>query len=104
MSKGLLDSLNVLEKLYTEPEDVKGIQRDDDNLTSALFGAQQYINASDGAPNQGAQRMIAKARQQTTTVLNRINNFFSTKFAEYRKKVEAVQYSLFKAYSPLKVE
>lgn len=104
MSKGLLDSLNTLEKLYTEPEDVKGIQRDDDNLTSALFGAQQYINASEGAPNQGAQRMIAKARQQTATVLNRINNFFSTKFADYRKKVEAVQYSLFKAYPPLKVE
>ncbi|WP_373551635.1 hypothetical protein [Haliscomenobacter sp.] len=37
-------------------------------------------------------------------VLARINNFFSTKFADYRKKVEAVQVSLFKPYTPLEVE
>jgi DNA repair exonuclease SbcCD ATPase subunit len=104
LSKVLQDSLNVLERLYTEPEDVKGIQRDDDNLTSALGRAQQYINASEGAPNQGAQRMLAQARKQTAEVLARINNFFSTKFADYRKKVEAVQFSLFKPYTPLKVE
>ncbi len=104
LSKVLQDSLNILERLYTEPEDVKGIQRDDDNLTSALGRAQQYINASEGAPNQGAQRMVAQARKQTAEVLNRINNFFSTKFADYRKKVEAVQFSLFKPYTPLKVE
>jgi paraquat-inducible protein B len=104
LGKVLQDSLNALEKLYIEPEDAKGIQRDDDNLTSTLQGAQQYINAADGAPNQGAQRMMAKARQQTTKVLNRINNFFATKFADYRKKVETVQYSLFKAYTPVKME
>jgi hypothetical protein len=48
--------------------------------------------------------MIAQARKQTAEVLARINNFFSTKFAEYRKKVETVQFSLFKPYVPLKVE
>lgn len=104
LSKVLLDSLNALEKLYMEPEDVKGIQRNEYNINSALSRAQQYINASDGAPNQGAQRMIAQARVQTAEALTRINNFFSTKFADYRKKVEAVQYSLFKAHTPLKIE
>lgn len=104
LSKALQDSLNQLEKLYMEPEDVKGIQRNEYNINSALSRAQQYINASDGAPNQGAQRMIAQARTQTAEALTRINNFFSTKFADYRKKVEAVQYSLFKAYTPLKIE
>ena len=104
LGKALQDSLNVLEQLYMEPEDVKGIQRNENNLSSALQRAQQYMNASDGAPNQGAQRMMAKARQQTTEVLNRINNFFAGKFADYRKQVEAVQYSLFKAYVPVKVE
>jgi len=104
LSKVLQDSLNALEKLYMEPEDVKGIQRNEYNINSALSRAQQYINASDGAPNQGAQRMIAQARTQTAEALTRINNFFSTKFADYRKKVEVVQYSLFKAYTPLKIE
>lgn len=104
LGKALQDSLNELEKLYMEPEDVKGIQRNEYNINSALSRAQQYINASDGAPNQGAQRMIAQARTQTAEALTRINNFFSTKFADYRKKVEAVQYSLFKAYTPLKIE
>lgn len=104
LSKALQDSLNALEKLYLEPEDIKGIQRNDDDLSSTLQRAQQYVNAADGAPNQGAQRTLAEARSQTTMVLNRINNFFSTKFADYRKKVEAVQYSLFKAYVPVKLE
>jgi photosystem II stability/assembly factor-like uncharacterized protein len=104
LGKTIQDSLNLLEKLYMEPEDVKGIQRNDNNLTSALGRAQQYINAGDGTPNQGAQRMIAAARQQSTAVLNRLNKFFNTSFAEYRKKVEEVQYSLFKAYTPLKIE
>lgn len=104
LSKVLQDSLNALEKLYMEPEDVKGIQRDEYNLNSTLSRAQQYIGAGDGAPNQGAQRMIAQARTQTAAALTRINNFFSTKFADYRKRVEAVQYSLFKAHTPLKIE
>lgn len=104
LGKALQDNLNELEKLYMEPEDVKGIQRNEYNINSALSRAQQYINASDGAPNQGAQRMIAQARTQTAEALTQINNFFSTKFADYRKKVEAVQYSLFKAYTPLKIE
>jgi photosystem II stability/assembly factor-like uncharacterized protein len=104
MAKALQDSINNIERLYMEPEDIKGIQRDDDNLMSALFGAQQYINASDDGGSQGAQRMIAAARKKTTAILNRINNLMNGKYADYRKKVEAVQFSLFKAAAPLKIE
>lgn len=104
LGKALQDSIAKLEKLYMQPDDAKGIQREDDNLMSTLGEAGQYIDASSGAPNQAAQRTMEKARKHTGRVIEAINGFFTKSFVPYQQKVEQIQFSLFKPYKPLKLE
>ena len=84
--------------------DFKGIQRSTGKLNSTLYSTSSYIRASPGAPNQAAQVMMSRAREQTEEVLAKINTFFEEDFSEYQKKVEAVQFSLFKEFKPIKLE
>jgi hypothetical protein len=104
MGKALQDSISKIEKLYMQPEDAKGIQRDDDLLMSTLFETMQYISAADGAPNQAAQRMMDKMRKTTSKVIEAINAFFTKSFVPYQQKVEQIQFSLFKPFKALKLE
>ena len=104
LGKALQDSITILEDLYMTPENFKGIRRSDGTLRTTLYGASSYIGSSDGAPNQSARLMMDKAREETKKVLDQINTFFSTDFAEYQQKVEEVKYSLFKELEEIKLE
>ncbi len=101
--KELIKQIDELEKLYMMPEGLKGIQRSSDNLVGAYYLASRYLSASDGAPNQAAQIMLNKAKEETAEVVGQVNAFFEEDFAKYREAVEAVQMSLFKAYEPVTV-
>lgn len=102
--KALNKEVDRLEELYMTPEGLKGIQRSSDNLTSTLGQARRSIGASDGAPNQAAQRAIAKAKKDTETVLDQINSFMQGDFADFQKHIESLNYSLFKAFEPIKMD
>jgi photosystem II stability/assembly factor-like uncharacterized protein len=104
LGKSLQDTLAALEKRYMNPEGLKGIQRDPDNVQARLFSASGRIGASDGAPNQMARFQLEQTRKDVTAVLNDINRFIEKDFADYRKKVEAVQFSLFKELKPVKLD
>jgi photosystem II stability/assembly factor-like uncharacterized protein len=103
LARSMQDSIASLEKLYMMPDGLKGIQRSSDNVNGMIQGALSYLGASDGAPNQAAQRMIERARDYTSSALERINAFISSNFDAYRNKVQAVQLDLFKTMDPLKM-
>ncbi|MEL6945118.1 MAG: hypothetical protein AAFO82_20905, partial [Bacteroidota bacterium] len=44
MGKTLKDSIKVIEKLYMQPEGMKGIQRTSDNLLSTLYNVSGYLS------------------------------------------------------------
>ena len=102
--KEMLDSIKVLQKLYALPPGTKGIQRVVDGLNSSLYTANGYIYASKGAPSQNARHALAAARKDASEVLTRINNFIANDWAEYQKKVETANFSLFKKFEPVKME
>ncbi|MCB0636006.1 MAG: hypothetical protein KDC54_05290, partial [Lewinella sp.] len=102
--KALRDSLDALELLYMDADDVKGIIRTPDNLTSTLRTASRYISDVVGEPSQMALVSLEQARSQTEQVLEKVNAFLENDFAAYRQAVEAVQYSLFKEMAPVKME
>ncbi len=104
LGKSLQDSIAALEKLYMMPEGLKGIQRSDDNLEFVLRGASQYLIAQDGAPNPNTRNLLNQARQQTASVLGQVNAFFEGPFTDYRKKVEALPISFFKAFEAVRME
>ncbi len=104
LGKTLKDTLASLEKLYTQPEGLKGIQRSQTNLQAVLFGASRYVNDIEGSPSQMVRLTVDKARHETRTVLDKVNAFLAGDYAAYRQKVEALQYSLFKTLEPVRME
>jgi len=104
LGKSLQDSLAMLEELYFLPEDFKGIRRTSDKLGSAFWGVSTYLRVEDGELNPSGAIKLRELREQTAEVLERINTFFSTHFAEYEQKVEALEFSLFKEMEPIKLE
>ncbi len=103
MVKDLNKELARLEKLYMMPQGLKGIQRSSSNLQSTLFFANRAISSADGAPNQAAQRAMAKAEKHTKSVLNEINKFFEGDFKSFQEKVEETDFSMFKDYEAIKL-
>ena len=104
LGKSLQGSLPALEKRYMMPEGLKGIQSNPGLLSSTLWQTSGYIEASDGAPNQTARIMMEKARKDVANIVSDINRLFQENFAAYQQKVEVVQFSLFKAFEPIKME
>ncbi len=104
LGKSIKDSISTIEKKYMMPSGLKGIQRNPNLLTGQLWRTSSYIRASEGAPNQSAQIMIDKISKDVTEIVGQINGLIEQDFAEYQKKVEAVQYSLFKGIESVKLE
>ncbi len=102
--KNLQDTLAVLEQLFMMPDDLKGIQRSSDDLSTYLRVATQYMNAGDGAPGPNATHAIQQARAKTMAVVAQVNAFVTGEFARYRQQVEQVSFSLFKEMKPVKQE
>ncbi|MBV6427605.1 MAG: hypothetical protein KIPDCIKN_02127 [Haliscomenobacter sp.] len=103
LGKSLQDSVAAMENLYMMPTGLKGIQRSADNINGMLQGALSYLNASNGGPNQAAQRMMERARERVAGTLEKINAFMAKDFAAYQQKVQAAQAPMFKAMEPLKM-
>ncbi len=102
LSKPIRDSISVLkERFFSHKEDTKGIQPGHEGLNSKYWRARSYIGGSNGAPNAAAQTAIMLAKQDTEDVLNKINKLFDGPWKEYRTKVEAIKYSLFKDWERL---
>ncbi|MCC6279294.1 MAG: hypothetical protein IT262_01745, partial [Saprospiraceae bacterium] len=95
------DSIGVLKDLFMQHKEVKGIQRDPENLTAQLWNARGYIDGNSGAPNATAQLAIQRAKKEAEEVIEKVNTFFDKQWKDYRAKAEAVQYSLFKNFDRL---
>ena len=52
------------------PEDVKGIQRNPDNLGGVLRTATRYINSSWTNPGANAMNSIKRAKEETNKTLS----------------------------------
>lgn len=104
MGKTLVKKLDELEKLYMMPEDTKGIQGDDTNLTSTLRRVRGYFRGNTGGVTQAMERTVAHARNHTEEVLEKVNSFFATDFKDYREMVEGMEYSLFQDFKPIGME
>ncbi len=104
MGKSMRDSIKQLEDKYMMPDGLKGIQRNPDLLQGQIWRTYSYIGASNGSPNQSARIMMDHTRKMVANILSDINSLMEKDFAEYKKKVSEVEYSLFKEYEAIKME
>ncbi|MCP9236983.1 hypothetical protein [Lewinella sp. JB7] len=93
--KEIIKRIAELEEIYTEAEDLKGIQRNPTNLESKLFSARRYISQIEGQPSQMARFTLDQFQQSAADFTERVDAFFRNDFAEYQRKVEAANLSLF---------
>jgi photosystem II stability/assembly factor-like uncharacterized protein len=91
------DSIGVLKELFFQHKEVKGIQRDPDNLNASLYRAYTYLEAQTAA----AQTAFTAAKNQTESLVARVNSLLDAPWKKYREQVEGVKYSLFKDWDRL---
>jgi photosystem II stability/assembly factor-like uncharacterized protein len=94
--KNLNSQLDSLINQYVGPENVKGIQRNPDQLNSVLFGAANYIRSSWSAPKENAQLAVEKAKVLSQNLNNKVANFLTTEWVAYQEKVKTLEVKIFK--------
>ena len=102
IGKSLKDSILNIQKMFMPERDAKGIVRNANSLMNAIYKAQGMLSSSQGKPKANAMIAFDDAQKRAAKVFEKVNKFFETDWAKYQQKVEAVKYSLFKKYEPLK--
>jgi photosystem II stability/assembly factor-like uncharacterized protein len=97
----LKDSIAVLKDQFFQHKEEKGIKRGADNLNAKLYNALGYIGGNMGAPSSTTKTAMATAKTASDALINNINTLLETPWDNYRARVEAIQYSLFKEYKRL---
>ncbi|MCB9306235.1 MAG: hypothetical protein H6565_06535 [Lewinellaceae bacterium] len=101
IGKTLKDSIGVLKELFFKHEEGKGIEGNPNRLNNRFSNAIRYINGGQGAPNASARLAIGDAKKHWAELLEKVNALFDGPWKEFRSRVEAVQYSLFKDFDKL---
>jgi hypothetical protein len=96
LHKNLNSKLDSLSNLFIEPENVKGIQRNPDQLSSVLFGALNYVRSSWNAPKGNAMLAMEKAKVMTVSVTGAVSDFINKDWKEYKEKAKNLEVRIFK--------
>ncbi len=94
-AKGLLKTIADLEEIFTEKEDLKGIQRNPTNLRAKMFTASRYIGQVEGRPTQMAEVALEQYQAGAEEFIGKIKTFLEDEFVPFRKEVEAANLTLF---------
>lgn len=102
-TKAMKDSINILfDALLGKKDERQGILFDYTTPISRVHTAQQYIRSTRGPITETDQRVSKQAEEKVMGVVERVNAFYSTQWAEYRTFMEKVSLPIFKDYEPLK--
>lgn len=93
--KDLKKAIAKIEEIYTEKEDLKGIQRNPSNLQAKMFSARRYIGQVEGKATQMATVTLQQFQAGATDFIDEVETFMQEEFAPFRKEVEAADLSLF---------
>ena len=94
--KELRKRIAELEELFTEPEDLKGIQRNPTNLQAQLYRASGYVSDVEGAPSQMATVSVRLAREAAKEFRTEVATFMQDEFSGFRREVETASLGLFR--------
>jgi hypothetical protein len=66
-----------------------------------LQTAQQSIGSKMVAPGTQVEKLIENAEKAVKDITDKINNFYSSKWAAYRQQAEGTKVNLFKDYKAI---
>ena len=70
-------------------------------VLTTMQTAQQYIFAKSVAPGEQEEQLVKNAEGMVAEAIKRINNFYATRWTNYRRLVESTKVNLFKEYTPI---
>lgn len=90
----------IRELINGKTSDKQGISRSPFEITvmTALQTAQQSINSKMVEPGPQVEILVGNAEKAVREILEKINFFYSSKWAAYHQKVEGTKVNLFKEY------
>ena len=98
------DSIKMIrEYISGRNSDRQGLSRPLGQVTvmGSMQTAQQYITSKSIAPGPQEETLVKNAEAHINAAVDRINRFFSTSWADYRRQVEGTRVNLFKDYQPI---
>lgn len=96
LNKDQKKKLTELDELFFDKEGLKGIQRDSENLNAYLGGGRRYIGSSAGKPGANAMIAVKQAYEKFAFVKKQVEDYRQNGWANYRQKVEEMNFMLFK--------
>jgi hypothetical protein len=92
----------IREYISGRTSDRQGLSRPPQiTVLSTMQTAQQYIQAKSVAPGAQEEQLVKNAEDMIAEAVKRINNFYATRWTDYRKLVESMRVNLFKDYQPI---
>ena len=81
----------------------QGISRSPFEITvmTAIQTAQQSIGSKMVSPGPQVEILVENAEKAVKDIVDKINNFYSSKWAAYRQQAEATKVNLFKDYKAI---
>ena len=103
LSKTIQDSIKVKREIITGGKFEKQGYGRPYQVTSQgkIFEAMRYIGSKQIAPTNADVRLVEELETLTKESIEKVNKFFATNWADYRKKVESTPLKTFKDYLPI---
>ena len=93
---------NIRELINGKSSTAQGITRPAElTVMTAMQTAQQSIGSKMVAPGPQVETLIENAERAVKDISDKINNFYSGKWAAYRQQVEGTKVNLFKEYKAI---
>ncbi len=93
--KGLQQKITTLENKVMNPEDIKGIVRDD-LLNRQMFSTMNYLNTSLGDPGSNARAMISQTARNVQALVDEVNAFLKNDWLVFQERMAGWSWPLFK--------
>ncbi|MEE9439257.1 MAG: hypothetical protein V3V14_09685 [Saprospiraceae bacterium] len=95
LAKILNKAIDSLELVYMMPKNIKGIQRNTENLMSKLFAARGYIYGSWGKPGANAMNAVNIAETMTKKILEATNQFIEEDWYPFKAHIKTLDLKVF---------
>jgi hypothetical protein len=102
--KSMTDSLKVLEELIVNKKGLQGIVRSPQILSGKISALNRYLYSNLTGPNKSHDYLLDYSEAETEKVLNQVNQFYKEEWPKYQTAVEDANLSLFKEFTPIKID
>jgi len=101
-AKALTDSLTTMRELFLNKEDVQGIFRSNDNVSSKIGAPSRHLNSAYYGISETHEILMREAQKSLDAALKRLNGFYSKTWKSFENEVKALQVSPFKEWEEIK--